>query len=297
MTKNVFISHSSEDSTVANDICGLFEKRGIECWIAPRDSTSGISYGEDLIDAIRSVQAVVLILSEHSNKSDYVRNEIERAVKYGKTIFTIRIRNVEVSKKLEFFVAASQWVDAWDPPVHQIINKLANTIRTFVGGSQISPDDFNKIEEKVHAIADQLRKQPFAAASFKEDLHHFAELIENTDLLEKQSPYISAIVYRLYAGAIFMTPTNEQLANPIRKGLPWLQKSLELNPDFNDIAQLKMAKNFFGSVLQEKVETTDLKKFLLHQAVVVMINASNAEVNKAVETSYMAIKNIISSRN
>ena len=128
MIKDVFISHSSEDSKVAQDICTILERRNIKCWIAPRNVTPGKSFGEEIVDAIEETYATILILSENSNKSTYVRNEVERAVAKGKPIFPVRVRNVLPSKGLELYISSSNWVDAWEPPIEQKANQLADAI-------------------------------------------------------------------------------------------------------------------------------------------------------------------------
>ena len=45
MKADVFISHSSKDKHVADAICAVLERRGLRCWIAPRDVTPGASWG------------------------------------------------------------------------------------------------------------------------------------------------------------------------------------------------------------------------------------------------------------
>jgi hypothetical protein len=129
LPKEVFVSYSSEDMQVAMQICGLLEERGIGCWITPRDVTPGKSYAEEIINAIESTSATVLVLSEHANLSVHVRNEIERAVSKGKTIFPIRIREVQPSKALELFISSAQWIDAFKPPIEAQISTLAAAIR------------------------------------------------------------------------------------------------------------------------------------------------------------------------
>ena len=78
--KHAFISHSSTDKQLAEEICSSLEKRGINCWIAPRDIDPGKAYGEEIIHAIEQTSATILVLSENSNQSPAVRNEAERAL-------------------------------------------------------------------------------------------------------------------------------------------------------------------------------------------------------------------------
>lgn len=131
--KLVFISHSSKDRKIANTICMLLEKKDIPCWIAPRDVTPGKSYGEEIINAIEETQVNILILSEHSNKSLHVKNEVERGVSKGKSIIPIRIQEVNPSKALELFVSTAHWVDAWKPPLEQKIDQVASAIHSLIG--------------------------------------------------------------------------------------------------------------------------------------------------------------------
>ena len=44
----VFISHSADHLAVASEVCAAIEKRGIACWIAPRD----IRAGDDFLESI-----------------------------------------------------------------------------------------------------------------------------------------------------------------------------------------------------------------------------------------------------
>jgi hypothetical protein len=53
MKRTVFISHSSKDKAIGNEICRFLEANGISCWIASRDVTPGKNYGAAIIDSIK----------------------------------------------------------------------------------------------------------------------------------------------------------------------------------------------------------------------------------------------------
>jgi len=131
--KHAFISHSSTDKQLAEEICSSLEKRGINCWIAPRDIDPGKAYGEEIIHAIEQTSATILVLSENSNQSPAVRNEVERAFSYGKAVIPVRIRNVKPSKGLEFFVSTAQWIDAWESPMDAKMDQLAQAVKALSG--------------------------------------------------------------------------------------------------------------------------------------------------------------------
>lgn len=144
MPKSVFISHSSKDKAIADEICERLEKIGIGCWIAPRDVPAGHSYGEAILHGIEACAVFLLIWSEHSNNSQPVANEIERASNYQKLIVPLRIREVFASKRIEFFVANTQWVDAFASPIEDRIEYLASIVRAAETNAPppLSPSNF-----------------------------------------------------------------------------------------------------------------------------------------------------------
>src|SRR3982074_533639 len=102
MSRTVFISHSSDDKAIGEEVCRFLEKNGIGCWIAPRDVMPGKNYGAAILDAIDECRVFVLILSGHSNKSGQVVREVERAASTDSIIIPFRIESVAPSRDLEF---------------------------------------------------------------------------------------------------------------------------------------------------------------------------------------------------
>lgn len=137
MSRSVFISHSSKDKAIAFDICERLEKIGVNCWVAPRDVPPGGSYGTEIIRGISECPVFLLLLSESSNQSDAVSNEVERAFSYQKTIIPLRIREVLPGEGIEFFVSNSQWVDAFRSPIADRIDYISAVVRANVGGKEI----------------------------------------------------------------------------------------------------------------------------------------------------------------
>jgi len=117
MSELVFISHSHSDANDANSICKIIEKQGISCWMAPRDVRPGENFGDEIINGIESCKAMIILVSDQSNNSNHVRKEIELAIDQGKSIFPIRIQNIEPEKKLKYLLTGIQWVNAWKPPL------------------------------------------------------------------------------------------------------------------------------------------------------------------------------------
>src|SRR5438874_1385949 len=102
MKRSVFISHSSEDKSIAERLCAYLEKNGVLCWIAPRDVTPGKNYGVAILDAIDECRVFVLILSSYSNESRQVVREVERAASSDSIILPFRVEDVQPARNIAF---------------------------------------------------------------------------------------------------------------------------------------------------------------------------------------------------
>lgn len=125
---DVFVSYASPDREIAFRIVGFLEKEGVRCWVAPRDVPPGVEYGQAIINGIEQSRALVLVLSEQSNDSMFVRKEVERAVSKSKPVLPVRIREVTPSGSLEFFISSAQWIDAFKPPLENALAPLLGAI-------------------------------------------------------------------------------------------------------------------------------------------------------------------------
>ncbi len=125
----IFISYSSKDEDTALSVCVNLERRGIKCWIAPRDILSGESYGGSIVNAINNSLVMILIYSGNSNISPQVIREIERAVSKKIKIIPVRIDDSDLSNDMEYFISSSHWLDATSPPIEKHIDKIENAVK------------------------------------------------------------------------------------------------------------------------------------------------------------------------
>ena len=76
-----FISYSTKDQDFAERLYNDLQGNGVRCWYAPRDIRGGRKIDEQLDEAIRLHDKLLLILSEHSMNSPWVKTEIANARK------------------------------------------------------------------------------------------------------------------------------------------------------------------------------------------------------------------------
>ncbi|MCI8670336.1 MAG: toll/interleukin-1 receptor domain-containing protein [Lachnospiraceae bacterium] len=168
MEKYNFISHSSKDGAIATQLCKYLENHGKICFIAPRNIRSGRDYAEEIIDGIDNSQAMILLLSNHSNQSAHVLREVERAVSKSIPIITYKIEEVELSKSLEYFLMTNQWMDSEKSRVFSNILECINDIeelknsRTDEQESGLEPEER---EKKITLEADRTKSKIFVAVA------------------------------------------------------------------------------------------------------------------------------------
>ncbi len=59
MSKQVFISYSTDDTASAEQIRDGLAAASIACWMAPRDIAPGLDYGTQIINAIEACSVLL----------------------------------------------------------------------------------------------------------------------------------------------------------------------------------------------------------------------------------------------
>jgi hypothetical protein len=109
----LFVSHVAEDRAAAMEIVGELERRGIKCWIAPRNVRAGSRFDDEIADAIDACRALLLIFSDQCNESEYILREIHVAGQSQKTIIPFRIENAHPRRGLRVRLSDLHWIDAF----------------------------------------------------------------------------------------------------------------------------------------------------------------------------------------
>jgi hypothetical protein len=105
-----FISYSTRDQDFADRLYADLQAKGVRCWFAPRDMKSGRKIHEQIDEAIRLYDRLLLILSPASIESEWVNPEIAKARKREvrdrcRVLFPIRLVSFETLRDWECFDA------------------------------------------------------------------------------------------------------------------------------------------------------------------------------------------------
>ena len=120
------------------------ERRGIRCWIAPRDINPGKAFDDEIAAAIEASRAVLLIFSEYCNESDYIRREVTVAGESQKVIIPFRVENAQPKRGLRVHLSDLHWIDAFVSREHAI-DELVKTFEVADGAAPIpgAPPNFS----------------------------------------------------------------------------------------------------------------------------------------------------------
>lgn len=74
-----FISYSTKDQAFTERLYADLQAKGVRCWYAPHDIQGGKKIHEQIDQAIRLHDKLLLVLSEHSMDSEWVKTEVYNA--------------------------------------------------------------------------------------------------------------------------------------------------------------------------------------------------------------------------
>lgn len=121
-----FISYSSKDKNIADNLCAKLESRGIKVWYAPRDIVSG-DYAGAIVEAINRCTHFIVILSQNCAKSNHVLNEVDLAfsqIQRGMVLLPLKIDEEEMGPSFLYYLSRQHWMDAHIPPLEKRLEEF-----------------------------------------------------------------------------------------------------------------------------------------------------------------------------
>lgn len=85
----VFISYSRRDLDIVNRLVEVMQRVGINIWIDREEIKAGKLWRTQIVQAIDTCDAFILMLSSSSAASENVRKEIDLAQDSGRSIYDV----------------------------------------------------------------------------------------------------------------------------------------------------------------------------------------------------------------
>lgn len=132
--RRTFISyHVSTDRATAFEVCRMMEQLGFPCWIAPRNIEPGANYPTQIVRALRSeCDSAIFLVSEGSNRSENVRNEVSLAFDEHKLMLPVLLETVKFNEDFEYYFKRAQWADA-QPDLTAAVLEVAASVAKLRG--------------------------------------------------------------------------------------------------------------------------------------------------------------------
>lgn len=109
----IFLSYSRGDAQQADDWVANLEQFGYRVWIDRAGIRGGQQWMATIVRSIQEAQAVILLLSPNSARSDNVRREIDIAVQAKKRIIPVEIQATAIPGALLYQLAGVQLLQVW----------------------------------------------------------------------------------------------------------------------------------------------------------------------------------------
>lgn len=96
----VFVSYSRADSEFALNLATDLKNVGLDIWLDQLDIPVGAIWDNEIEMALQKCESVILILSEHSTRSNNVLNEVYYALEENKKVLPVKIDGCKIPFRL-----------------------------------------------------------------------------------------------------------------------------------------------------------------------------------------------------
>jgi hypothetical protein len=145
----VFTSYSRRDTETVDNIVEEMNQAGISVWIDREAIKAGNTWRVQIVQAIDTCDAFVLMLSPNSAASDNVRREIDLASESGRVIFALVLEPVKLPPEIRYQLAGLQFIDVKMLGLEKSVYQLIETLQEHIKKIQPVADQTNRQAELV----------------------------------------------------------------------------------------------------------------------------------------------------
>lgn len=129
---DVFISYCHDDQIIADAVLHYLENNKIRCFIDHRDLPKGPEWPKMIPFSLRSSGLLLAIFSKGFNVSEETDREINIAANRHIPILVFRITDDDFDGAKEYYLTASNWIEAFPEP-EKNFGELLNNVRLLLG--------------------------------------------------------------------------------------------------------------------------------------------------------------------
>ncbi|HSK88441.1 MAG TPA: toll/interleukin-1 receptor domain-containing protein [Anaerolineales bacterium] len=128
MDKDIFISYSRRDQEFVTRLASDLDTQVAGVWFDQSTIQLGQKWHEEIMEGIHDCKAFIIVLSPDAMESRYVREELNKALELGKTIFPVIYRFADWTDEFESLVREVQTLDlrsgSYTDNFHKLVDGL-----------------------------------------------------------------------------------------------------------------------------------------------------------------------------
>src|ERR1700739_4055723 len=125
----VFVCCATEDAAAGEAVRANLENNGLKCFLRNSGLAPVQSSGNRVSEAIREAELFLLILSQQSNRSPEIRQQLETAAHFQLPLVTFRIEPVQPADDLSYFLWEKHFVDGFEGGLDAHIPALLQQVK------------------------------------------------------------------------------------------------------------------------------------------------------------------------
>jgi hypothetical protein len=129
-TPHVFVSYSRRDAPEVDRLAAALHEHGIDAWVDRTSLVGSSDWTAEITRAIRTSDAVVVVLSRAAVQSDDVANEVNLAGEHERPLFPVLLERVEIPDDLAYHLAGRQRFVLDDEHRTVEVDRLAAAIKS-----------------------------------------------------------------------------------------------------------------------------------------------------------------------
>ena len=173
---HVFVSYSRRDKEVVDRMVTAMEQAGMTVWIDREDIRAGNSWRVQIVEAIDTCDAFVLMLSGNSAISENVQKEIILAQDSTRKTFVVQLEPMKLPAEIRYQLAGLQFIEMQNLGFDKALSQLT----TAVGAHLSTLEAKKKGTRQVELVIEGIDLAAFDADK-QEQLLEFIAKLGNTD--------------------------------------------------------------------------------------------------------------------
>ena len=148
----VFVSYSRRNKEIVDRIVGELDRADMDVWIDREDIKAGNSWRVQIVQAIDTCDAFVLMLSAHSAISENVHKEINLAQDSKRKTFVLLLERIQLPAEIRYQLAGLQFIDVEELGYAEAVQRLIETVNEHLSSVRAVNKSRRQVELVIEGI-------------------------------------------------------------------------------------------------------------------------------------------------